>query len=346
MKLSRAVAAAAATAVVTPLALLSASVAFADPADPAAVSDTTTVTATATSAGTGTPTGTATPADAGTSSATVTPTGTATATATSSPSATESSSRQPEPAADPSESSESSGPPASPAPSEPDVPFCEDVDAGHDAKISADIKGLPGRIVAGDGPHAFRLVVTNDSDAPIEDVHLYAEVENYELEESAFLSPYAELEFKDGDGWTRIGDGDWAGDAFLDTTLAAHASRSVELRLSIDAGARAGDAYSFGSGAYLDRVGDEDCIAEGWAQYDFEVLRAGSANPDPGTATPSDSDDKAQGGAGAPAAGDGNLAHTGSSSALPVIALVGGVTVVAGAGAVLAVRRRKGGTGT
>ncbi|MFF2807928.1 LAETG motif-containing sortase-dependent surface protein [Streptomyces sp. NPDC058000] len=47
----------------------------------------------------------------------------------------------------------------------------------------------------------------------------------------------------------------------------------------------------------------------------------------------------------------GNLAETGSSSALPTIALVGGVAMAAGAGAIISVRRRKatagagGGTG-
>ncbi|MFI9153880.1 LAETG motif-containing sortase-dependent surface protein [Streptomyces sp. NPDC053367] len=312
MKLHRAVAAAAATAVVAPLAVLSASVAFADPSTTPATSATSTPSATA-----------------GTPGSTTSPTPTPTATPEPSRTPTPTGSAEPEP--EPSE-----------VPSGEDYPFCEDLDADYDdVKVSADIKGLPGKIVAGDGPHTFRLVVTNDSGAPIEDVHLYAEVENYELEESKYLSPYVELEFKDGGRWTRIGDLDWAGDEFLETTLAAHASRSVELRLSIDAEAPAGDAYSFGSGAYLDRIGGKECIAEGWAQYDFEVLEAGSANPSPGTATPSDTDRKPQGGAGS--ATSGNLAATGSSSALPVIALVGGFAVVAGAGAVIAVRRRKGG---
>ncbi|MFJ5776732.1 LAETG motif-containing sortase-dependent surface protein [Streptomyces sp. NPDC093094] len=320
MKLPRAVAAAAATAVVTPLAVLSASVAFAGAPGTAGATASTSPSAGVTPTGT-----TASPtATAPTGSATTPTTPTASTTPTT-PAATGSG----EP--DPGE-----------GPEEPDRPFCEDVDVQHDAKVSADIKGLPGKIVAGDGPHTFRLVLTNDSDAAIEDIRFYAEVENHELEESRFLSPYVELEFKDGSGWTRIGDGDWAGDEFLDTTLAANASTSVELRLTVDAGAPAGDAYSFGSGAYLDRVDGEDCIAEGWAQYDFEVLKAGSAAPSPGTATPSDSDKKPQGGAGADTSGSpGNLAATGSSSALPVIALVGGFAVVAGAGAVFAVRRRR-----
>jgi LPXTG-motif cell wall-anchored protein len=310
MKLRSALAAAAAATVVGPLALVSATVAIADPSG------------TPNSNASGTPS--TTPSVTATPTATVTPTATPT---TSSPTPTQTGTDEPVPSADPSE---------------PDYAYCEDVDPGHDSKLSADIKGLPGRIVAGDGPHTFRLVVTNESAATIKNVQLYAEVENYELDEAKYLSPYVTLEFKDGKRWTRIGDGDWAGDDFLNTTLAADASTSVDLRLSIAADAPVGDAYSFGSGAYLDRVGGEDCIAEGWAQYDFEVLRPGSANPSPGTATPSDSDRKPQG--GTTTTTSGNLASTGSSSALPVIGLVGGVAVVAGAGAVFAVRRRRAGS--
>jgi len=42
----------------------------------------------------------------------------------------------------------------------------------------------------------------------------------------------------------------------------------------------------------------------------------------------------------------GSLAETGSSSALPMIGLTGGLAVALGAGAVFVVRRRKGGTPT
>ncbi|MER7186947.1 LAETG motif-containing sortase-dependent surface protein [Streptomyces hyaluromycini] len=233
------------------------------------------------------------------------------------------------------------------------MPYCEDLDENFgDAKVSADIKGLPGKIVAGDGFHGFELVVTNESKTDVEGVAFYAEIENYELDESKYLSPYVDLEFKNPDtgSWDRIGSDDWAGDYFFYVPkLKSGASKSVDLRVSIDAKAPAGDAYSFGSGAYLDKVDGQDCIAEGWAQYDFTVLKAGSSNPDPGTATPSDdggkdSVKKPQGNVSD--LPTGNLADTGSSSALPVIGLVGGVAVVVGAGAVVLVRRRKAGTGT
>ncbi|MET8448471.1 LAETG motif-containing sortase-dependent surface protein [Streptomyces sp. NPDC005209] len=339
MKLRRAMAAAAATAVIAPLALLSAPVAFAE--ESPSPTPTETVTSEAPSE---IPSDSATPSapDGGQPSDSVTPSD---STSASAPAPSDSASQSTEP--EPSESAEPSE-----DPSDPDVPYCEDLDENFgDAKVSADIKGLPGKIVAGDGFHDFKLVVTNDSKADVEGVAFYAEVENYELDESKFLSPYVDLEFKNPESgaWDRIGTDDWAGDYFFYVAkLKSGASQTVDLRVSIDAKAPAGDAYSFGSGAYLDNVKGQDCIAEGWAQYDFEVLKAGSSNPDPGDATPSgegpkDSPKKPQGDVSD--LPTGNLAETGSSSALPIVGLVGGVAVVAGAGAVFAVRRRRAGAG-
>ena len=273
MKLRRVMAAAATTAVIAPLALLSAPAAFAT--DP-------------------------------------TPTGTESATTT--PSTTPTTPRRRRPARRPRRrrraprsprarrpgehqhrtptGSPTTTPEPSEEPSDPDVPYCEDLDENYgDAKVSADIKGLPGKIVAGDGFHNFNLVVTNESKADIKGVAFYAEIENYELDEAKFLSPYVTLEFKNTESgnWERIGDENWAGDYFFYVeSLKAKASEKVDLRFSVGKGAPAGDSYSFGSGAYLDKIKDQDCIAEGWAQYDFEVLKAGSANTDPGTADPSD----------------------------------------------------------
>ncbi|MEU6377644.1 LPXTG cell wall anchor domain-containing protein [Streptomyces sp. NPDC046909] len=340
MKLRRAMAAAAATAVIAPLALLSAPAAFADETSPTPT-DTVSSTPTDTPSDTASPTDTALPTDTGLPTDTASPTASESATDTASPSASASATESDEP----SESAEPSE-----EPTDPDVPYCEELDEDFsDAKVSADIKGLPGKIVAGDGFHNFKLVVTNDSGTTVDGVAFYAEVENYELDEAKFLSPYVDLEFKNPDtgSWDRIGSDDWAGDYFFYVeSLKAGKSKTVSLRVSIDAKAPAGDAYSFGSGAYLDNVDGQDCIAEGWAQYDFTVLKAGSENPDPGTATPSDNGSKDS---VKKPQGDvselptGNLADTGSSSALPTIGLVGGVAIVAGAGAVFAMRRRKAG---
>ena len=345
MKLRRAMAAAAVTAVIAPLALLSAPVAFADestsatPSEPPAVTETPSETPSYSTSATPSdpaPSDTGLPSDAPSSTSSV----------SASPSPSDSTSASPSDSASPSVSAEPSE-----DPTDPDVPFCEDLDEDYsNAQVSADIKGLPGKIVAGDGFHAFKLVVTNDSTTDLKGVAFYAEVENYELDEAKFLSPYVDLEFKNPETgtWDRIGDDEWAGDYFFYVEkLKAKASQSVDLRVSIDKQAPAGDAYSFGSGAYIDNVDGQDCIAEGWAQYDFEVLKAGSANPDPGSATPSDNGSKDSVKKPQGEVSDlpsGNLADTGSSSALPMIGLVGGVAVVAGAGAVFAMRRRKAGT--
>ncbi|NGO12260.1 LPXTG cell wall anchor domain-containing protein [Streptomyces sp. HC44] len=343
MKLRRVMAAAAATAVIAPLALLSAPAAFATTTEP-------TPTETVTETPSGTPT-----SEAPTSQPPTTPTtepgttepGTTNPT-TSIPTGgpTDSTTPTATATATPTETSDPTEPPA-----EPDVPFCDELDEDfNNAKVAADIKGLPGKIVAGDGFHGFQLVVTNESKADIDGVAFYAEIENFEIDEAKWLSPYVNLQFKNPESgkWERIGDEYWAGDYFFFVEeLKAKASKRVDLRVSIDAKAPAGDAYSFGSGAYLDNIEGQDCIAEGWAEYDFEVLKAGSKNEDPGTAKPSDKETK--GSVKKPQGSvselpTGNLAETGSSSALPMIGLVGGVALVAGAGAVYTVRRRKTGS--
>lgn len=333
MNLRRAMVAAAATAVIAPLALLSAPAAFAEESTSPSPSESVTTEPAETPSDSASPSDTGLPSDSPEPSDSTSPSG------TPAPSDSTSPSTSPEP-------SESGGP--TETPSDPEAPYCEDLDGSYGAKVSADIKGLPGKIVAGDGFHPFKLVVTNDSKADVEDVYFYAEIENYEFDDEAkYLSPYVNLQFKNPvDGsWDRIGDEEWAGDVFFRAKqLKAGASKSIDLRVSIDAKAPAGDAYSFGSGAYLDDVDGESCVAEGWAMYDFQVLKAGSPNPDPGSATPSDKGGK---GSVKKPQGDlssvptGNLADTGSDSALPMIGLVGGIAVVVGAGAVFAVRRRR-----
>ncbi|MFI1357013.1 LAETG motif-containing sortase-dependent surface protein [Streptomyces sp. NPDC020898] len=346
MKLRRAMAAAAATAVIAPLALLSAPAAFATESPSASPTETVVTEIPSQSP---TDTAPATPSDPPASD-TAKPSDVPSSSTSPSASTSVSASSSPSDSASPSASASTSAEPSE-EPTDPDVPFCEDLDEDYsNAQVSADIKGLPGKIVAGDGFHPFELVVKNDSKADLKGVAFYAEVENYELDEAKFLSPYVDLEFKNPETgkWDRIGDDEWAGDYFFYVEkLKAGASKSVDLRVSIDAKAPAGDAYSFGSGAYVDNVDGQDCIAEGWAQYDFEVLKAGSSNTDPGTATPSDNDPKDSVQKPQGSVSDlptGNLAETGSSSALPMIGLVGGVAIVAGAGAVFAMRRRKAGT--
>ncbi|WP_258053232.1 LAETG motif-containing sortase-dependent surface protein [Streptomyces sp. Ru72] len=114
----------------------------------------------------------------------------------------------------------------------------------------------------------------------------------------------------------------------------------------MDKKAPAGLGFAISIGMYADDEGN--CVFSGDdGYYEFDILKAGSASTDPGDAKP-------QGGRkplpNKPAGNteidpQGHLAETGSSSALPVIALAGGAAVAVGAGAVFVVRRRKA-TGT
>ncbi|MCG8966543.1 LAETG motif-containing sortase-dependent surface protein [Streptomyces sp. CL12-4] len=354
MKLRRAIVTMAATSVITPLALLSAPAAFATESPSPSASSSSETSASPSS-------GETTPSD---EQSTPSDDQSTPSDDESTPSDDESTPSDDQSTPSDDETTPGSGT-TSPAPStsaptdeptepEDEVPFCEDIDADYaGAKVSSDIKGLPGKIVAGDGYHPFQLVVTNESKADVKEVAFYAEVENYEFEdETKFLSSYVDLEFKNPEtgAWDRIGSDEWAGDYFyFQQKLKAGASKTVDLRLSVDAKAPAGDAYAFAFGAYLDKVDGQECIAAGWGQYDFQVLKPGSVNPDPGTATPSDKGNKGDKISVKQPQGDvsklptGSLAETGSSSALPMIGLAGGLAVLAGGGAVFVVRRRKAG---
>ncbi|MFC8917027.1 LPXTG cell wall anchor domain-containing protein [Streptomyces sp. NPDC057116] len=234
-------------------------------------------------------------------------------------------------------------------------PYCEDLDENfQEQALDVDLAGLPGKIVAGSGWEEFNLTVSNKSKAALKEVAFYAEVENYEFEdESKYLSQYVDLQFRmpDTNEWVTIGDKDWAGGYFwgVDNMKPADFVK-IDLRLSIDKNAPAGDSYSFGSGAYLGDVKGQECIAETGMSVDFAVLKPGSENENPGEAKPGEGkpdekpapDTKPQGGIKEIPV-TGNLAETGSSSMLPTIGIAGGIAIVAGAGVVFALKRRSNG---
>jgi LPXTG-motif cell wall-anchored protein len=123
----------------------------------------------------------------------------------------------------------------------------------------------------------------------------------------------------------------------------------IDLRVNIHKGAPAGESYHFGTGAYIDNINGEDCIAEGFGDgWFFDVLPAGSSNEDPGEAEPgaekppAATPEKPQGGVSEQPV-TGSLAETGSGSQLPVIGTVGGVAILAGAGVMFAMKRRRSG---
>ncbi|MGX6743105.1 LPXTG cell wall anchor domain-containing protein [Streptomyces xantholiticus] len=232
-------------------------------------------------------------------------------------------------------------------------PYCEELDENFEEKaLGLKLSGLPGKIVAGSGWEDFNLTITNNSKADLKEVAFYAEVENYEVDEAKWLSKYVELQFRlpGTDQWERIGDETYAGDYFWGVeTMKPQDFVKIDLRVNIAKDAPAGDSYAIGSGGYLGDVEGQECIAENagaWA--DFTVLKPGSPNENPGDAEPGKGkpadkgpDTKPQGGVKELPV-TGNLAETGFDSSLPVIGTVGGIAILAGAGVVFAMKRRRG----
>ncbi|MFH8934455.1 LAETG motif-containing sortase-dependent surface protein [Streptomyces griseosporeus] len=356
MKLRRAMAVAAATAVIAPVALLSAPAAFATDGD------TPTTTASTPAADENTPAADeSTPAaDESTPAADEsTP-----AADESTPAADESTPAAAESTPAAGQSSPAASTSASPSPSAStsakpgdDVPFdpytdCKTFDL--DEKLTASISGLPNKIVAGSGWHNFQFVVENNSDKDLKNVWIDAFAEYADETDASLYTDLAEIQVKEDGKWTDayqdgIEDGsdsvNFSGSfvAVLDS-LEKDTTATLDLRIKVSAKAPAGSAIALSEAVYAGE--NSTCYGNG-DYYDVKILAAGSKPGDVDDAKPNgekpngpDQDKKPQGGVKEIS---GNLAETGSSSALPVIGLVGGVAVVAGAGAMFVVRRRKAG---
>jgi LPXTG-motif cell wall-anchored protein len=116
----------------------------------------------------------------------------------------------------------------------------------------------------------------------------------------------------------------------------------IPMRMNVAASAPVGAGFTLGATIYGDA--DSACLGYGQAAYRFQIVAAGTdtdgTEPQQGGRAPVTAEKPA---GNAPAV-TGSLARTGAGSALPVIGLVGGFAVVAGAGAVFTARRRKAGT--
>ncbi|MFI6091551.1 LAETG motif-containing sortase-dependent surface protein [Streptomyces sp. NPDC051218] len=330
MKLRRVMAAAAATAAIAPIALLSAPAAFA--------TEDTTPAPSATATESATPSATATPTEKPTESATPTPSATESTTASPTASATETG----KPTEEPTESEEPTDEPTV----EPTDCAVDDEGQDTDSKLEIGLSGLPGKIVAGSGWHQFKLTASNPSDEDLGEVQWLAMVDNYAENEKDWLANYAQIQYfnPESKAWESITDEVSGGLYFGTTELGAKEKVDIKLRLNVSAKAPAGDGYALGLGGYLDS--EENCVHNAFSFYEFTVLKAGSENENPGEADES-TGGKTPNGGKTPTGGakdipvTGNLAETGSSSMLPTIGLVGGVAVIAGAGAVFVVRRKK-----
>ena len=349
MKLRRAMAAAAATAVIVPLALLSAPAAFADGDSPDTSSSTPAADDSTPAASDSTPAADdSTPAAADSTPAAEDSTPAASDSTPAASDSTPASTGTPTGSSSPTVSAS----PTTPADDFDPYADCKTFDL--DEKLTASITGLPNKIVAGSGWHTFKFVVKNASDKDLSNVWINAltEYSDDTNDASSLLLGLAEIQLKQDGKWTdsyqeTVGSGS---DSVKLTgsivavlpTLEKKTSTTLDLRVKIKSTAPAGASFALSQAVYAGK--GSSCYGNG-DYYDLTVLAAGSSTGDVGDAKPNgkkpkgtDEDLKPQ---GAVNEATGNLAETGSSSALPVIGLVGGAAVVAGAAAVVMVRRRK-----
>ncbi|MCX2927242.1 hypothetical protein [Streptomyces sp. NEAU-W12] len=240
--------------------------------------------------------------------------------------------------------------PTSPAPStsapeesespKPEPSMCEDT------KVDVDISGLPGKIVAGSGWHEFSLDVVNNSDSTLENLDYLAGASADADGADLFKSKQIELQVwnPDGKSWATLDEDGYAvGYIGYSTELEADYQVNIPMRLNVKASAPVGADFTLGATIYGDS--DGECTGYGSMAYRFQIVGAGTdtdgTRPQEGGKAPV-ADKK-------PVRGNtpkvtGSLAETGAGSDLPMISFVSGLTLVAGTGAVYLVRRRKAGS--
>ncbi|MFF4538914.1 LAETG motif-containing sortase-dependent surface protein [Streptomyces aureus] len=327
MKLRRAMATAAATAVIAPLALLSvAPAAFAEePSPSASVSESATESAS--------PSPSESAPEPGNSASESAP---APSTSASAPAPSGSAS---ESAPAPSTSASASASASASESPDPEPSECSD------SKVDVSITGLAGKIAAGSGWHKFSLNVLNNSDSTLSDLGFFAGASSDKAGENLFESKKVQLQAYNPDDkvWEDVDSEGYAvGYVGYTDELKPDYEVDIPLRINVHSNAPVGAGFSLGASIYGDA--DAECTGFGEVAYKFQIVKSGTdtdgTKPQEGGKVPVS--DKPADKSNTPQV-DGSLAETGSSSALPMIGLAGGIAVVAGAGALVVVRRRKSG---
>ncbi|MFE7109466.1 LAETG motif-containing sortase-dependent surface protein [Streptomyces sp. NPDC057575] len=341
MKLRRALALAAATAVIAPATLLASTAAFAETTDGTAAAGTTVSPSPSDSDSPATE-----PAPSASESASAEEPGEPgpgdPAPGEESESA-EGSAPDPDEAvgATPSDSaSASSSVSASATPSESEDPEEPTECAKSDLDIS--ITGLPEQIVRGSGWHKFKMNVYNSSKSAVKEIDYFAGASSDKAGNDLFRSKQVSLQALDQETgkWEELSeDGHAVGYVGQSDEIPAGYEVDIPLRINVKQTAPVGAGFTLGAGLY---VGDKDCMGVSDVAYKFKIVKSGGGGsvPQTGGSAPVPATKPADNTAGKVS---GSLAETGSSSALPVFATAGGAAVVLGAGAMFIVRRRRNG---
>ncbi|MFI9358457.1 hypothetical protein [Streptomyces lydicus] len=219
------------------------------------------------------------------------------------------------------------------------------------------VHGLPHQLAAGGAWTPFSMTLTNTTGKPLGEVQPFLLVSSAEDVDR----PYWELETEYRDArtgrWKTFHDAE-PDELFGFFAIGPRSNVTLQLRTRVVKNAKPGAGYALAAGDYRNRDGSCGSAKEAW--YDFTILPAGAKPTQPPTAKPGEpgkpggTAEPGQGAAtgggtggsdstgGLSPQGGPHLAATGSSSALPAIALAGGAATVVGAGAVIGARRRKG----
>jgi LPXTG-motif cell wall-anchored protein len=229
----------------------------------------------------------------------------------------------------------------------------EEFPACAEASIDVSLGGFPNKIVAGSGWKNFTFDVKNTGDTDIETLDVFTVAtygKSFEEYDERLVEKYAQFEYKDAETgkWVNELDGSGINNGFFFGAISLDAGEqaTIDLRVRIDKAAPAGAGVTVAIGGYDNGAEDEtyECFEDG-AVYPFTIVKAGGNAGDVDDSEPTgekpDSDVKPQGEA-KPIPVTGNLAETGSDSSLPVIGAIGGIAVLAGAGVVFAMKRRRG----
>ncbi|MGW8331070.1 LPXTG cell wall anchor domain-containing protein [Streptomyces sp. NPDC055897] len=218
--------------------------------------------------------------------------------------------------------------------------------------LTAAAVGLPSKIPAGASVD-FTLRLANSTGRTLDQVFPIAYPHATDKSGTKTVDHLLHLQWSNGTGWHDFNGEHHAGAV---KALKTGAGTDVKLRLTIDASAPAqGTGVVFINADYTNNDGSCGGVPDS-GMYPFQITAAGSkpstvpAKPEPATSTqgskspaPVAADGSTGGTGGTEGAGstNGSLAKTGSSSAMPQLALAGGAAVVLGGGAVYLVRRRK-----
>jgi LPXTG-motif cell wall-anchored protein len=224
------------------------------------------------------------------------------------------------------------------------VYFCEEPQA------EVTITGLSGRIAAGSGWHEFSMNVRNTSDVVLTDLDYFAAASSDAEGDNLFTTKQVRLQTLDPETetWQDLSDEDGEAVGYVGWSDSLEPGHQVQLPMRIDvrAGAPVGAGFSLGASTYADMEGDCTGVAE--VAYRFEIVKGGTdtggTEPQEGGKVPLPTEKpKTEPGTEVKTSTQltGNLAETGSSSALPTVGIVGGIAIVAGAGVVFALKRRR-----